>query len=91
MKKAVRLSISGSMQSLFFRQFVKNNADGYNLKGFLRIHPDSRVEIFLEGNMEDVDKVVDIFKKGPKYSQIRSFEEKPEKLQDFKEFKVLTF
>lgn len=89
MKKSVRLYITGTVQGVFFRAFVKENAERYNVKGFVRNLEDGRVEIFLEGNADDVNKIVDLCKKGPKHSQIRKVEEKPEKFQDLKAFKVL--
>lgn len=91
MKKAIRLYLTGNMQSMFFKQFVKNAADGYNVKGFLRILDSGKVEIFLEGEAGNVDTVAEIYKKGPKFATVRSFEERPEKLQDFKDFKVINF
>jgi len=89
MKKAVRLYIDGTVQGIFFRQFVKDNADRYDLRGFVRNLEDGRVEIFVEGESDNVDKLIELCRKGPKYSQIRNVEIKEEKLQDFKEFKVL--
>ena len=89
MKKSVRLYITGLVQGVFFRQFVKENAEKYNIKGFIRNLEDGRIEIFLEGAIEDVDKMIEICKKGNKHSQINKVEIKEEKLQDFKEFKVL--
>ena len=91
MKKAVRLYITGTMQGIFFRQFIKTHADENNVKGFLRIREDGKVEVFLEGDSESVNKVVSICRRGPKYAQIRNVEEKEERLQDFKEFKILNF
>ncbi|MEK6927015.1 MAG: acylphosphatase [Nanoarchaeota archaeon] len=91
MKKAIRLYIKGSLQSLFFKQFIKENALAYEVKGFLRIREDGRVEIFLEGESKAVDSMVALCKRGPKYAVIRSVEEKEERLQDFKEFKILNF
>ena len=91
MKKAIRIYITGSIQSLFFRQYVKQHADEHDVKGFLRLREDGRVEIFLEGNTEDVETVSAICKRGPQYATIRKIEEKEEKLQDFKEFKILRF
>ncbi len=91
MKKALRLFITGSLQSMFFRNFIKEQADKYNVRGFLRIREDGKVEIFLEGNSEDVEAMTMICKRGPKYAIIRSIEEKPEHLQDFKDFKILKF
>ena len=89
MKKSVRLYIEGVVQGIFFRAFIKENAERYNVKGFVRNLEDGRIEIFLEGNPEDVNKMVDLAKKGPKHSQIKKVEEKEEKFQDFKSFKVL--
>ena len=91
MKKSVRLYITGSVQGIFFRQFVKDNAEKRNVRGFVRNLEDGRVEIFLEGAMDDVDSMISICKRGPQHSQIRSVEEKPERFQDFKEFKILRF
>jgi acylphosphatase len=89
MKKSVRLYIEGTVQGVFFRGFVKENAEKLNIKGFVRNLEDSRVEAFLEGNVDDVNKMIEICKKGPRHSQIRNVEIKPERYQDFKNFKVL--
>jgi len=89
MKKSVRLYIDGTVQGIFFRQFVKENAERYNVKGFTRNLEDGRVEVFLEGEIKDVDKMIELCKQGPKHSQIKRVEEKPERFQDFKTFKVL--
>ncbi len=91
MKKSVRLFITGSVQGLFFRQFVKDNAVKNNVRGFARNLEDGKVEIFLEGNGENVDVMIEICKRGSPHSQIRNVEIKEEKFQDFKEFKVLNF
>ena len=89
MKKSMRLYISGTVQGIFFRNFVKENAERYNVKGFVRNLEDGRVEIFLEGNIDDVAKMIEVCKTGPKHSQIKNVEEKEERFQDFKTFKVL--
>lgn len=89
MKKSIRLYITGTVQDVLFRAYVKENAERYDVKGFVRNLEDGRVEIFLEGDSENVNKMVELCRKGPKHAQIRSIEEKPEKFQDFKVFKVL--
>ncbi len=91
MKLAKRLLLTGSVQSIFFKTFIKENAEINNIKGFIRSLEDGKVDIFLEGESADVSAMADICKKGPKYAQIRSVEEKEERLQDFKEFKILRF
>ena len=89
MKKSMRIYISGTVQGIFFRNFVKENAERYNVKGFVRNLEDGRVEVFLEGDVNDVNKMIEICKTGPKHSQIKNVEEKEERFQDFKNFKVL--
>ena len=89
MKKSVRLYIDGTVQGIFFRSFIKENAERYNVKGFVRNLEDGRVEIFLEGNSDGVNKMMELSKKGPKHSQIKKVQVKPEKFQDFKSFKIL--
>ena len=91
MKKAVRLSIIGSMQGIFYRQFIKKIAEEQGIKGFLRFKDGGLVEIFIEGETGAVDAAVVACKQGPRHSQIRSIEEKSERLQDFSEFKVYGF
>lgn len=89
MKKSVRLYVEGTVQGVFFRSFIKENAERYNVKGFIRNLEDGRIEIFLEGNSDDVNKMIELAKKGPKHSQIKEVIIKPERFQDFKSFKIL--
>jgi acylphosphatase len=91
MKKSVRLYIDGAVQGIFFRAFVKENAERFNVKGFVRNLEDGRVETFLEGDNNSVNKMIELCKKGPKHSQIRNVEMKPERFQGFRVFKVLHF
>lgn len=89
MKKSMRLYVEGTVQGVFYRAFVKENAERHNVKGFVRNLEDGRIEVFVEGDNGDVDKVIGLIKKGPKHSDIRKVEEKSEKFQDFKTFKIL--
>ncbi|MAG28432.1 acylphosphatase [Candidatus Pacearchaeota archaeon] len=91
MKKSTRLKITGSVQGVFFRQFIKDNAEKNNIKGYVRNLEDSSVEVFLEGEQESVEAMIALCKRGPQHSLIRNVEEKEEPYQDFKEFKILKF
>ena len=91
MKKSVRIYLTGNMQSMFFKQYMKETADKCNVHGFLRNLEDGRVEIFTEGNIDDVNAFIEFAKVGPKFVTIRKFEVKDEKFQDAKGFKVLNF
>ena len=91
MKKSIRLYITGTVQGIFFRAFIKDNAERNNVKGFVRNLEDGRIEVFIEGDANDVNKMIELCKKGPKHAQIRKVEEKEERFQDMKGFKVLHF
>ncbi len=91
MKKSVRLFITGTVQGIFFRQFIKEHADKNKIRGYIRNLEDGRVEVFLEGQNNNIDDMIEICKKGPKHAHIRNIEEKPETFQDFKDFKILRF
>ncbi len=89
MKKSLRIYISGTVQGVFFRSFIKENAEKLNLKGFVRNLEDGRVEIFIEGNLDEVQKMLELCKQGPKHAQIKNLEIKEESFQGFKTFKIL--
>lgn len=89
MKKSVRLYIDGTVQGVFFRRFIKENAERHDVKGFTRNLEDGRVEVFLEGNVDDVKRMLELCKKGPRHAQIRKVEIKPERFQGLKNFKML--
>ncbi len=89
MKKSVRIYLTGIVQGVFFREFIKENAERNDVKGFVRNLEDGRIEIFLEGDTNNVDKMVELCQKGPKHAQISNLEIKDEKFHGLKEFKVL--
>lgn len=92
MKKANRIIIQGTVQGVFFRQFVKETADKMGLKGFVRNLTDGNVEIVVEGEGEIIERFLNIMKKGPEHSQIRNIIVEEKKWSgDFGEFKILRF
>ena len=91
-KKAVKLVVNGTVQGVFFRQYVKDYADKMAIRGFVRNLEDGTVEIVGEGENEDIDGFVLEIKRGPKHAQIRNVSVEEKKWSgDYKEFKVLKF
>ena len=89
MKKSVRLTIKGSLQPVFFNQYIKENAVKLGIRGYLRSLQDGRLEVFLEGNINAVNEMTALCKKGTGHTMIRGVEEKEERFQDFRDFKEL--
>ncbi|MEK6792511.1 MAG: acylphosphatase [Nanoarchaeota archaeon] len=91
MKKSVRVIIQGAIQPVFFNRFVKENADKLGVRGFVRNTGDGRVEVFIEGNMNEVNSMIEVCKKGPQHALIRNTEEREERFQGFRDFRVMDF
>lgn len=85
----MRLFLTGSVQSVFFDEFIKKNAEQLNVRGFVRTMEDGRKEIFLEGDNTAVDAMNQICRKGDKHTVIRNVDEKMDRFQDFKDFRVM--
>jgi len=86
-----RVFISGFVQGVGYRRFVKHNAVKLGLKGWVKNLPDNRVEAVLQGGMEDVRKMILICKKGPFLSEIKDIVVDWEKgsLGKFTSFEIL--
>ncbi len=92
MKKALKLIVQGTVQGIFFRQFTKEHADNFKLTGFVRNLDDGNVEIIVEGEAEQIERLVGLVRKGPRHAQIRNVKIEERKWSgDFKEFKILRF
>jgi len=79
--------ISGFVQGVGFRQFIKINADKLELKGWVRNTLDGCVEAFLQGRKEDIQKLIQISRKGPFLAEVENvevnWEETKDKLETF--------
>lgn len=66
--------ISGYVQGVGFRHFVRKNAEKLGLKGFVHNLEDGRVEALFEGPKKEVDKMIAICQKGPFLSSVKNLE-----------------
>jgi len=90
-KSASKIIISGTVQGIFFRNFAKENANKLNLKGYIRNLENGNIEIFVEGEKDNINSLIDLLKKGLPYSQIRDVKVETRGWSgDFKEFKILS-
>ena len=87
--KTIRIFISGIVQGVLFRAFVKEQAENLGVNGYVRNLDDGRVEVVVEGYENEVNRMVELCKKGPAHSKVRDIEIEKISNQDFKEFKIL--
>ena len=86
----VRLFVRGKVQGVFFRQALKVMAIKNNVTGWVRNLEDGRVEALLDGNIDDVNAVVEWAHDGPANSRVDYVDIKNEDFKDeFTAFDVL--
>ena len=67
---SVRGYVSGRVQGVGFRYFVKRHADSLAVYGYAKNLPDGRVEFVLQGEESAVLSVLENIRSGPSYSLV---------------------
>jgi acylphosphatase len=82
-----RVSVSGRVQGVFFRDSAREKAEGLGLSGWVKNTPDGRVEALFEGPSEKVREMVEWCERGPSQASVDSvdtdFEEARGDLEGF--------
>jgi len=92
MKGGAKIIVNGTVQGVFFRQFVKEHADNLGLKGFVRNLTSGDLEVVVEGEKERIERLANLIKKGTQHSQIRSVQIEEKKWTgELADFKILRF
>ena len=88
MEKAYRYIISGRVQGVGFRWFVKENATSLGITGTVKNLYDGRVEVFAQSDINTLFKFKNLLQKGPSMSRVETVTESEEdlnhKIIDFK-------
>lgn len=69
---AKKIVISGSVHHVFFRDFVKTNADKLKIKGYVKNCEGGEVEAVLEQDEETINKLIEKCKKGPRKAKVEN-------------------
>ncbi|MBU2632147.1 acylphosphatase [Patescibacteria group bacterium] len=82
--------VSGYVQKVGYRYFVKREAEKLDLTGYASNLANGQVEILVEGESENVNKIVGKCKKGPFLANVRDFKmEIKEGNKECKDFKII--
>ena len=65
-----RLIITGNVQGVGFRAFVRNRAIKNNITGWVKNLDDGSVEALLSGSQENLDKLIEITRRGTPWSKV---------------------
>lgn len=87
----VHVIISGFVQGVGYRQFVKSNARRLGLTGWVTNLPDNRVEAVFQGSKEKIEEIIRLCRKGPFLSEVENVEvEWKETEEEFSDFRIIS-
>ncbi|HML05176.1 MAG TPA: acylphosphatase [Methanobacterium sp.] len=81
--------VSGRVQGVYFRGNTRREAQKQGVNGWVRNLPDGRVEAVFAGEKENVNKLIEIVKKGPSHANVTDLKiEWLEYKGEFKDFQI---
>ncbi len=91
MERQVRVHVSGYVQGVGFRQFVKHHARKHGATGWVRNVADGRVEMVLQGRNHLIETLLTIYRRGPMLAEVAEVVVKDEPVDSLHhEFVILT-
>ncbi|KZC98236.1 acylphosphatase [Oceanibaculum pacificum] len=72
--QAVRLSIQGKVQGVWYRAWTVQEATGRGLRGWVRNRKDGSVEAVLVGSPEAVEAMIEACRQGPPAARVSDIE-----------------
>ena len=88
MIKHVNIKLTGRVQGVFFRVAVKEKAEELEIKGFVRNKDDGSVYMEAEGEAEDLEKLVEWCRQGPRLAQVAKVLVEPGVEEQFTDFSI---
>ena len=77
MKRCSRIIVRGKVQSVFYRDHVKKNAEKYDIEGTVQNSDDGIVVINACGKTEDFENFIDALYQGPPKADVETVVEEP--------------
>ncbi len=77
-----RIIITGIVQGVFFRDFIRKNAEALKIKGYVRNTKEGSVEVLADGKKENIKKLVEQCKTGLSEARIKNIKVKEIKTKE---------
>lgn len=74
MRQSVKVIVKGRVQGVGFRWFTREKARNLGLTGYVRNLPNGNVEIWAEGEQQDINDLIHLLRQGPSWSQVTDLE-----------------
>ena len=83
-----RVLISGRVQGVFFRDACLQLAEEHGVAGWVRNLPDGRVEAVFEGPADDVVRLIEWARQGPRLAVVEDVAVQPEQPEGLAAFDI---
>jgi acylphosphatase len=83
-----KITITGDVQGVFFRQTALHKAHEFNIKGWIQNDPTGTVTASVEGAVEDVDQFIKWCKMGPAMAKVEHVLVEEQPLEHFYHFEI---
>lgn len=74
----LHMVVEGRVQGVGFRFFVQENAQNLGLTGWVRNVKEDQVEVWAEGAQQNLDKLLDLLRRGPRSAYVTGYRIEPE-------------
>lgn len=81
--------ITGDVQGVGFRQYIRYQAHKLNLRGWVKNLSDGSVEAVFTGSAENVEKMIEFSKKGPILALVKSIDVNEVADEEFESFEII--
>lgn len=72
--KQARVFISGTVQGVGYRYFVEQHAQTLHLTGWVRNTQDGKVTALFQGELPNIEQMINVCRKGPLMSKVTKVE-----------------
>jgi acylphosphatase len=66
--------VTGRVQGVGFRYFVRERARALNLSGWVKNRPDGSVELLVAGDDDATARLLDVVRRGPPHAEVAAVE-----------------
>jgi len=88
--KSAEIFVTGKVQGVWFRDFVRKTAANLELNGWVKNNPDGSVSATVEGEEETINQLIDKIKIGSPFSKVKDVEVKWRTIErKFNLFKII--
>ncbi len=89
MTRRLRFVVTGRVQGVGFRWFVRESAVQFRVSGWVHNNPDGSVELEAEGDRETLDRFEEVLRRGNPHARVDSLEKTDVRPSGEKSFEIV--